>query len=183
VPLFSSINVAAVYDAHAGDVWRALHRFGVRDADAADLLQEVFVVVHRRRHEIDASRPLEPFLWAIAIGLVRNYRRRTFRRLEALCDPLDFEQVGTTPDEIGRLELRRHIVNALEALDPDLREIFVMFELEGISGRDIAELQGIPLGTVHSRLYAARRELRVLLSRDERQAARSAVDLCTRRLP
>ncbi|MGE0550473.1 MAG: RNA polymerase sigma factor [Kofleriaceae bacterium] len=181
MPLFRSINVAALYDTHAGEVWKALHRFGVRRDDAPDLLQEVFVVVHRRRRAIDGSRPIEPLLWAITLGLVRNYRRRAFRRLESLCDPVDLDHASTGPDDIDRLELRRRLIQALERLEPESQEVFVMFELEGLSGHAIGELLEIPVGTVHSRLHTARRELRVLLTRDEQPTARTAIDLSTSR--
>ena len=164
-----SIDVAALYDAHAELVWKALHRFGVRSADAPDLLQEVFLVAHRRRDEIDASRPMEPFLWGIALGLARNYRRRAFRRHEELSADTDLD--ARSDDGIERRELRRRIARALDSLDPETRAAFVMFEIEGMSGAAIAALEGVPIGTVGSRLAAARRELSALLA-DERDDAR-----------
>lgn len=158
----AGLDVAAVYDAHADFVWRALHRLGVRSADAPDLLQEVFVVVHRRRGDWD-GRPVRPWLWGIAVGLVRNYRRRAFRRLESLepAPPLASE---ATPDAALATQRRRaRGVRMLEQLDPEKRAVFVMFEVEGLSGRAIAEQLGVALGTVHSRLHAARRELAAML--------------------
>ena len=167
MPPTRPIDVAALYDAHAELVWKALHRFGVASADAPDLMQEVFLVAHRRRAEIDGSRPLEPFLWGIALGLARNYRRRAFRRHEELSDGADLEVGGD--DALERRELRRRIARALDALEPEKRAVFVMFEIEGLSGAAIAALEGVPVGTVHSRLSAARRELSALLSDDERE--------------
>lgn len=155
-------SITALYDAHAELVWRCLHRLGVRTADVPDLLQEVFLVVHRRRDELDA-RPIEPFLWGIAVGLVRNYRRKAFRRHEVARDVPDATSDASPERDLFRAEERRAVERALEALDPDKRAVFVMYELEGLSGQDIAAALEVPLGTVHSRLHSARRELRAAL--------------------
>src|SRR5262245_37065495 len=77
------LDVVAAYDEHADFVWRSFHRLGVRAADLPDLVQEVFFVVHRRREEHDATRSIRGWLWGIAVGIVRNYGRRAFRRLES----------------------------------------------------------------------------------------------------
>lgn len=179
MPRSRPIDVAALYDAHAELVWKALHRFGVRTADAPDLLQEVFLVAHRRRAEIDGSRPVAPFLWGIALGLARNYRRRAFRRAEELSDAADL--CGHEDDALERRELRRRIGRALDTLEPEKRAVFVMFEMEGLAGAAIAELTGVPLGTVHSRLHAARRELSSLLGEDEGALGEAPLDRAVRR--
>lgn len=163
-------DVAALYEVHAELVWKALHRLGVRTADVPDLLQEVFVVLHRRRGELD-NRPVEPLLWGIAAGLARNYRRRAFRRLEVLGDEGDRSELseGSNPEEALAQRRRRAAgERALEALDPEKRAVFVMFELESMSGHEIASLLGVPLGTVHSRLFAARRALSAALHEHNR---------------
>jgi len=65
--------VGALYDRHAEVVFRNLHRLGVRAADVPDLLQETFLVVHRRWVDYDPNRPIEGWLWGIAAGLARNF--------------------------------------------------------------------------------------------------------------
>lgn len=154
-----AIDVAELYDAHADFVWRSLHRLGVRRADLADLLQDVFVTLHRRRSELRASSP-RGLLWTIAVGRVRNYRRRAQHGTESLS--------ATPPDVGGSSDPERALQKArerergrrlLESLDPEKRAVFVMFEVEGLSGKEIAAKLSLPLGTVHSRLHAARREL------------------------
>ncbi|MBW2463788.1 MAG: sigma-70 family RNA polymerase sigma factor, partial [Deltaproteobacteria bacterium] len=72
-----AMDVTALYDAHADFVWRSLHRLGVRSADLPDLLQEVFVVLHRRRAELDATTSARGLLWTLALGLAQNYRRKS----------------------------------------------------------------------------------------------------------
>ncbi|MGE0789076.1 MAG: RNA polymerase sigma factor [Sandaracinaceae bacterium] len=161
------LDLDAVYEAHADFAWRSLARLGVADRDLADLLQEVFLVVHRRRADYDAGRPVRAWIWGICLGLARNYRRRAFRRLERLMDR-DVDSVDARlPDaEVESRRARERGLRMLEALDPEKRAVFVMFEVEGLSGREIAEQLGVPVGTVHSRLHAARRELTDALARE-----------------
>lgn len=156
-------ELAALYDAHAELVWKHLHRLGVRSADVPDLLQEVFLVLHRRWDEVD-DRPIEPLLWGISAGLAANYRRRAFRRLEVLGEPSE-PRDGDDPERaLTRGRTRARIEAALDALEPDKRAVFVMFELEALAGGEIARLLGVPIGTVHSRLFAARKELQRALA-------------------
>lgn len=155
--------LTALYDAHADRVWAMLHRLGVRTADVPDLLQEVFLVAHRRWDEV-GDRPLAPFLWGVAVGLVRNHRRKAHRRYEVQDD--GSERVASGDPERALLESRRRraLEAALNALDPEKRAVFVMFELEGLSGQAIAAEVGAPIGTVHSRLHHARAALRAALT-------------------
>jgi RNA polymerase sigma-70 factor (ECF subfamily) len=161
------MDVGAVYDAHGEHVWRSLHRLGVASADLPDLTQEVFVVVHRRRADFDAAQSIRGWLWGICVGLARNYKKRAFRHTERLVDAP--EGIGGGDAE-GDLDTRRRGERgrrALSELDPERRAVFVMFEVEGMSGRAIAEALDLPIGTVHSRLHAARGELAKALGEEE----------------
>lgn len=163
-----ALDVGATYDAHAEFVWRALHRMGIPTEDVADLLQEVFVVVHRRRADYDPTRPLRGWLWGIALGLARNHRRKAARSL-ARPESRTATTIIDDPERALRRRRRRERGQRLLAeLDPEKRAVFVMFEVEGLAGREIARLLDVPLGTVHSRLYAARRALAAALEEDER---------------
>lgn len=164
--------VRHLYETHADLVYRNLIRLGTRAADAPDLLQETFLVVHRRWGELDPSLPVEAWLWGIAVGLVRNYRRRAFRRSERNDVGIEgFHEV--TPElDLVRARQRRDITRAIDALDPEKRAVFVMFEIEGLTGQRIATSLGVPLGTVHSRLFAARKELTSALAQHEGEVVR-----------
>lgn len=156
------LALTALYDAHAERVWKILHRLGVPSRDVPDLVQEVFLVVHRRRDEL-GDRPVPPFLWGVAVGLVANHRRKAFRRLEVAAE---IETIGGTDPERALVDARRRraLEAALSALEPEKRAAFVMFELEGLSGQAIADELGVPIGTVHSRLHHARAALRASLT-------------------
>jgi RNA polymerase sigma-70 factor (ECF subfamily) len=162
-------ELARLYDAHAELVWKHLHRLGVRSADVPDLLQEVFLVLQRRWSEVRRDEPIEPLLWGIAAGLAANYRRRAFRRLEVLGASTESEPHAPRSEDdperaLDRRRTRARIEAALAALAPEHRAVFVMFELEALSGQEIARLLGVPVGTVHSRLFQARKELQRALA-------------------
>lgn len=161
------VDVADLYDQHAQFVWRSLHRLGVHRADLADLLQDVFVTLHKRRAELSSRSP-RGLLWTIAVGRVRNYRRRAHRGAERLqAEPPEVIATSDPERALQRARQRERGQRLLDALDPEKRAVFVMFEVEGLSGKDIAAKLDVPLGTVHSRLHAARRELSQALEQDQ----------------
>ncbi len=156
----AELDVADVYEREADFVWRSLHRLGVHERDLPDVMHEAFVVVHRQRAQFDPSRSLRSWLFGICAGLARNYRRRAFRRYESLeGTPPEQRGAGDPEEALDARRRRERGERALMELDPEQRAVFVMFEVEGMSGKDIAELLEVPLGTVHSRLHAARKAL------------------------
>lgn len=163
-----ALDVGLVYEAHADFAWRSLHRLGIPSRDAPDLLQEVFLVVHRRRDEYDPARPLRAWIWGICLGLVRNYRRRSSTWRERLTARLPERSTDRGPErELERRQGRARGQRMLADLEPEKRAVFVMFEVEGMSGQAIADMLDVPLGTVHSRLHAARRQLARALAKEE----------------
>ena len=71
---------AATYDEYARFVWRALVRLGVADRDVEDVVQEVFLVVHRRAAEFRQESTMRTWVYGIAVHVARNYRRTGTRR-------------------------------------------------------------------------------------------------------
>ena len=156
----TELDVAEIHRAHAGFVWLTLQRLGVRPSDLEDALQEVFVVVHRRLPSYDRKSKLTSWLFGISLKVAAQFRRRAHLRRE--------ESVGELPDRPSNpgfspeqaaleLERRRELEHVLDALEPQKRAVFVMFELDGLSCVEIADLLDVPVGTVHSRLHAARK--------------------------
>jgi RNA polymerase sigma-70 factor (ECF subfamily) len=161
------LDILQVHREHADYIWRSLYRCGVREADLPDLLQEVLLVVHRQADRYEPTGSLRGWLFGICLRLAKNHRRRAHvRRERPLAD--GFERASTDDPERA-LESRRageRAARLLDALDPSRRAVFVMFEVEGLSGAEIAQALGVPLGTVHSRLHTARRELTQALARE-----------------
>jgi RNA polymerase sigma-70 factor, ECF subfamily len=153
------LRAAEVHAAHAEFVWRSLARLGVKDADLPDMLQEVFLVVHRRAHAFDGSSKLTSWLFGICLRVAAAYRRRAHRRYER---PLEPAQVPAADEALSPemalqgQEARQQLDALLDTLPLDKRAVFVMFEIDGMTCAEVAHELGVPVGTVHSRLHAAR---------------------------
>ncbi len=144
----------------------ALGLVGSHD-DALDLSQEAFARAFRARASLDPDRPFYAWLYQIVRRLCFNHLRdrkiRARRLQEAGPWLVSQAAVGAQASDPGlsaeRSELRARLQSAIEALPEREREVLVLKEFEGLRYREIAELLGIPIGTVMSRLYAARRDL------------------------
>ncbi len=174
----SSTTVTDIYEAHADFVWASLHRLGVREADVPDMTQEVFVVVHRRLHTWDERTRITTWLFGICIKVAAGYRRRAWFRRERITETVEVgehastDQALTPEEQAIQSDARRRLQIVLDSLPPARRAVFVMFELEEKPCAEIAELFGMPVGTVHSRLHAARKDFRRGLERLEAQERR-----------
>ena len=166
-----ALSVSSVHEKYADFVWKSLHRLGVQEADREDLLQEVFVIVHQRLHTFRQEEPMAPWLFGICRNVASSHRRSAYRRRETPCDTppeTDMDHTGRSPEDAVRVkEARRTLAALLEGLDLDRRAVFVMFEIEEMSLNEIAAILGIPVGTVSSRLYAARKAFNKALARTE----------------
>lgn len=143
----------------------ALSLVGSRE-DALDLSQEAFVRAYRSRGKIDPERPFYAWLYQILRRLCFNFLRdrRTRRQtLEASASWLAddaADRSGPDPAEaLAREERRRLLAAAIEGLPAREREVLALKEFEGLTYKEIASLVGVPIGTVMSRLYAARQRL------------------------
>ena len=153
----ASLEVEAVYRAHFRGVWRLLRRLGVADSQLDDAAQDVFLVVHRKLDAFDGQIPTRKWIFAIAVRVASEYRRRAARRL---LEPLPELIVDKSPDPAARSELNesiRLLHELLGELDAKKRNVFVLAELEQLSVPEIAEVLGVNLNTVYSRLRAARK--------------------------
>jgi RNA polymerase sigma-70 factor, ECF subfamily len=151
-------RVAELLRAHFRDVWRIVRRFGVPENCADDATQEVFIIASRRLADI-APGSERPFLLASAVRVAANLRRSLGARRECPEEEGLPEGVDPRPNAEALLDqkrLRQMLDTVLDALSDDLRVAFVLYELEGMSSPEIAELLTIPVGTVASRLRRAR---------------------------
>jgi RNA polymerase sigma-70 factor (ECF subfamily) len=159
-PAAETKTVAEVYQAHGEFVWATLQRMGVRDADLQDQLQEVFVVVHRRLGDFEGRSTLTTWLFGICLRVVAGYRRKLARRkeqgYEEVPEVLD-ESIERDPEQAAsRQQARLILASLLDAMDLEKRAVLVMFEVESMSCDEISKVLSIPVGTVYSRLHAAR---------------------------
>lgn len=147
------LDVDAAYRDHRIEVFNYLLRTGAPREVAEDMTHGAFVVLLEHAERYDPSRgPLRLYLFGIARNLRHAWRRRAWRE----GPPLVEERAGGGGGAPGRLLL----AEALARLPEALREAIVLRELHGLTYEEIASVQGIPLGTVRSRLSAARKGLR-----------------------
>lgn len=144
---------------HSAFIWRTARRLGLPPYAADDVLQEVLIVAARRLSDIVVGSE-RAFLYRTTAHITREMRKRLAKvasrtgaegSLEAAPDPApDAEEM------LGHEQARRLLDEALDALVPELREVFVLFEIEALATAEIAAMVGIPEGTVASRLRRAR---------------------------
>jgi RNA polymerase sigma-70 factor (ECF subfamily) len=154
-------DLSAIYGQRAEFVWLTLQRLGVRDADLEDLSHDVFLVAHRKLRTYDGTSRVTTWLFGICLRLAANYRRRAHVRLERPMGGVEtYEAVADArePEEmLSMREARARLSAILDGMDLGKRAVLVMFEVEGLTCAQIAGEMGIPVGTVYSRLHAARR--------------------------
>jgi RNA polymerase sigma-70 factor (ECF subfamily) len=135
--------------------------------DAMDLSQEAFARAFRARRSLDPERPFYAWLYTILRRLCFNFIRDKHSRRRKLegASPWMVAQARaraaeSQPERSARAaEIRERVGTAIEELPDREREMLVLKEFEGLKYREIAELVGVPIGTVMSRLYSARRRL------------------------
>jgi RNA polymerase sigma-70 factor (ECF subfamily) len=158
-----------LYDDHVDFVWRNLRRLGVPEAEAEDRTQEVFVVAYRRLREFE-ERGHGPRAWLFQIVLrVASGARRHRRRHPEIPDGGLVTARGVIPPpQAEAVELRQKLAQldaALATIDLGRRAVLVLHEIEEMTAPEIAQVLGIPLNTVYSRLRVARGELEQALAR------------------
>lgn len=157
-----------LFDAHARYIWRALRHLGIPDADVEDVAQEVFITVHRKLPDFEGRSSIKTWIYGICLRIASDHRRRAHVRRERVV-PDAAELVGELAGaaELGQVESRQLLVKLLDQLDDDKRAVFVLYESEGFTMKEVAEIVGCPLQTAYSRLYAAREQLLSAVRRSE----------------
>jgi RNA polymerase sigma-70 factor (ECF subfamily) len=170
------LDVTAIHAAHARFVWTSLDRLGVRAADLEDMLQEVFVVVHQRLHTFDGSAQMTTWLFGICLRVAAAYRRRAWVRREQMVDavPESVAECGAPDEATASRQARARLSAILDEMELERRAVFVMFELDELPCDEIARMMGVPVGTVYSRLHAARKDFARALTRLRAREARGA---------
>jgi RNA polymerase sigma-70 factor (ECF subfamily) len=154
----------AVYEEHFDFVWRTARRLGVPESAADDVVQDTFVVLHRRLAEYDGTTPVRRWLIGILTRVVADHRRR-YRRKDAACVPHPEESERALPSsapppsaDAEQSEAVRLLDALLSELAEDKREVLVLAQLEEMTVPEIAELLGANVNTVYARLRAARHD-------------------------
>jgi RNA polymerase sigma-70 factor (ECF subfamily) len=151
-----------IYETWFDDVVRWLYALGVPKSETEDLAQEIFLVVRRKLADFDGGN-LAGWLYRISQLTVRDHRRRSwFRNLVLRRQEIDLTKVPHAAhgpvQSYEEAETRRRFQMMVGKMSEKLRTTFVLFEIDGYSGEEIARIQDIPLGTVWTRLHKARKQ-------------------------
>ncbi len=153
---------------HERNVFRLLYRMLGNREEAEDAAQEAFLSLHRHGHRFRREARFSTFLYRVAANAALN-RRRSLGRARARESELaqrhaSGAQIHIKPrdpeDATHGVEIQNRVQDALAQLPEELRVAVVLYDLEGQSYKDIAEILGIPEGTVKSRIHRARLGLR-----------------------
>lgn len=154
---------------HAPELHQFVLRFTGDSMTAEDVVQDTFLQVHTSADTFDAQRRFKPWLFTIAANKARDQLRRRTRRHELPFDAhvggadesgrrfvdLLAEDRPATLDELSLEERRTAVRQSVDAMSPKLREVLVLAYYHRFPYKEIAEILGIPVGTVKSRLHAA----------------------------
>jgi RNA polymerase sigma-70 factor (ECF subfamily) len=158
-----------VYERYFEFVWRSLRMLGVARASLDDAVQDVFGVVSRQLSRFEGRSSVRTWVFGIAQYTAANHRRGE-RRKGAPLSPLEDELESREPGPQQQAEasqLARAIQAFCAELDESRRAVFVLGLLEEVPPAEIAELLGIPVNTVYSRLRALRQALKQRLEQRE----------------
>jgi RNA polymerase sigma-70 factor, ECF subfamily len=175
-----------IEDCAEGDAlaWRKLHRkyfpvaaaflrkLGVRERDLEDATQDVFLQMYKYLPRFRRQAELSTWLYRLCITQARHTRRRV-RVTEALLSILSLMPTSALLSEPAFSEdlARKRIAQALATLPEGERAVFVLYEMEGLPGKQIAEIVNCPEATVWRRLHYARRTFREVLGVDPEAAS------------
>ena len=137
----------------------------MRHEDAAEIVQQTFLQLHRARYDYDAARSFRPWLMTIACNLKREHFRRRRRRPEAALD-IDPPDSGRPPDDIATSEAAR-LRRVLAGLPEGQREVIALHWFEERGFAEVAVLLGLTVSAVKVRAHRGYRTLRRLLEEDE----------------
>lgn len=161
----ATTSLRAIFESEFDYVCRAHRRLGVPERDLEDAAQETFLAVNAKLDTYDPARPLRPWIFGFVLRVAANHRRKRTPEPLDLADRQALPSSDSPEHHAATQEAKTLAMRALERMDPDRREIFVMHDLEGFGAPEIASLLTLEVNTVYSRLRVAREEF-------ERMAAR-----------
>ena len=154
---------------YAGELYRFLARFSGNPTAADDLVQETLLQAHQSAERFDTSRRLRPWLFTIAANKARDWLRSQRRRTEVSLDAevgrdsddsVSFAEIfegheALPEDLVSQAEQRQRVRRVIEQLPAALRQVLLLGYFQQLPYKDIAEIVGVPVGTVKSRLHTA----------------------------
>ncbi|MAT69119.1 MAG: RNA polymerase subunit sigma-24 [Planctomycetaceae bacterium] len=144
-----------LFESTQARIFRVIARI-VGEREAVDVTQQAYLQVFRKIGQFSGRSTLATWVYRIAVNEALQHIRRRGRRTVTT---LEFEPVDHAPNQTNIADLRDALDAALADIDPELKAVFLLKEVDELSYSEIAHVLSIPEGTVGSRLNRARREL------------------------
>ncbi len=144
-------------------IWRLLRRLGIPADGADDATQQVFLIAAERLDDIREGSE-RAFCFGTALRLAQSLKRRFVREPASDTGDLNASPLPNPEELADRKRARELLDGILEEISIDLRTVFILFELEGLTSPEISEILGVPVGTVASRLRRARDRFQALVA-------------------
>jgi RNA polymerase sigma-70 factor (ECF subfamily) len=155
--------LGTLFDRYYAQIFRTAVAITHDDAVAEDITQDCFLRLHRYANRIDTNLPLPPWLYRVTVNLAYTWVSRHKKRRVSLETVVDYlmSPARSTPDHMVEVSgMQEEVRQAIAALNFNQRVVVVLHYLNGLSLEDIAQILDCPVGTVKSRLYYARENLR-----------------------
>ncbi|WP_050434661.1 RNA polymerase sigma factor [Chondromyces crocatus] len=168
-----------IFRRHRADVARLVFKMVGPGADGEDLIQEVFIQVHRSLGEFRGQSKFSTWLHRVTVNVVLMARRAARSRPALSAGPIDEGQLDERPmpdEDVVRQQRIAAFRRLLDRLPEKKRTVYILHELEGLPPAEIATIVGAPLLTVRTRLFYARREVEQMM-REEPVLAQLAEEL------
>jgi RNA polymerase sigma-70 factor (ECF subfamily) len=145
--------------------------------DARDVVQEAFLHAYQSLHSFKGDALFFTWLYRIAVNTAISMKRkkRVVLRIQPAgeggnaIEPLDPSETNRPGHAIEMAEEERQVHDALAKLSPEHRSVLVMKDMEGMKYEEMAEILGVPVGTIRSRLHRARLEIRDILLQEQKR--------------
>jgi RNA polymerase sigma-70 factor (ECF subfamily) len=160
--------VRRLYVAHAAELRLGVARLAGRDLDPDDLLHEVFIIALRKPHDLLTADAPKAWLYGVAVKVAASRRRTAkLRRFFGLEDVGEVASAESSSRTAEQRDAARRVEQVLSKLSDKKREVLVLHELQGLPGEEIAAALQVPLKTVWTRLFHARKDFAAELARLE----------------
>ena len=154
-----------LYRQHAGRIYSLATRMAGSAEEGEDLLQEIFLQVHRKLGSFKGDASVGTWLYRLALNHCLDFVRSRRAKMGKVTDTLDGEEsiepAAARETPVARIDLQRGI----ERLPRGCREAFVLHDVEGFDHKEVARMLGIAEGTSKSQVFKARMKLRAYLRR------------------
>lgn len=152
-----------LFDRYGAQVMRLARRRVSSDDEARDIVQQTFLHMHRARLDFHPDAKLRPWLFTIAMNLVREHYRKRGRRRETLLEPERLPEPTRGDDPVRQAETAKRVQQALASLPEGQREVIELHWLSGFAYEEVSEMVGASVAAVRVRAHRGYEALRQLL--------------------